>query len=82
MSGTIRVVMGCGVVTCSLVKVLMLVARGMRLVMRVRMLGQLSLGLNAKASNRAQHASCQCTPNGEQHGKQHKEPEAKGLHSS
>lgn len=61
---------------------LMLVMRRVGVVVRVRRLGQLHLRLDAEATNRAKHASGHCAPNGEQHGKQHEEPEAKRLHSS
>ena len=81
MSGTIRVVMCCGVVTCSLLRVLMVVARGVRLVMRVRMLGQLHFSLNAEIPQWAKHACGKSAPNREQRGKQQQEPDAEGLHS-
>lgn len=50
--------------------------------MAVRVLGQLSLCLQAEASHLTQHAGRKCTSNGEEHCEQQQEPKAKSLHSS
>jgi hypothetical protein len=51
-------------------------------VMAVRVLRQLSLGLDAEAAHRTQHGRGERAPNRKQHHKQQQEPEAKCLHSS
>jgi hypothetical protein len=78
---TAGTVMADAMVVRSDLVVLVFVPRRARF-MAMRVLGQLNLGLKAKAAHRTQHARSQRAPNGEQHGKQKQEPEAKGLHSS
>jgi hypothetical protein len=50
--------------------------------MAVRVLGQLSLCLQAEGSHLTQHAGRECTSNREERCEQQQEPKAKSLHSS
>ena len=61
--------------------VLLLMPSGGHL-MAVRVLGQLSLCLQAEASHLTQHAGRKCTSNREEHCEQQQEPKAESLHSS
>jgi hypothetical protein len=74
--GAVGIIMADSVVCGSLV-VVFVDRAGDMVLMTAR---QLNLNLHLSAWRRALHGERQCTPNGEQHGEQQDEPDAKRLH--